>query len=132
MGMPNYTREDFRPFRERFDQLPAERRAKIEAGAAAIIESLRLAELRKAMSTTQTSLAEKTGMKQADISRIENNPAAAQLLTIERYVRGLGGEVKLVAEFPEGTRAEIPLRAGKPVKSRIRMSSTRKPPEAAE
>ncbi len=104
----------------------------LEAGAAAIIESLRLAELRKAMSTTQTSLAEKTGMKQADISRIENNPAAAQLRTIERYVRGLGGEVKLVAEFPEGTRAEIPLRAGKPVKSRIRMSSTRKPSEAAE
>jgi len=129
--MTRYSTEDFRPAREWIDKLPPHRRARIEAGAATILEQIRLAELRKAMSATQTELSERTGIKQAEISRIENNLGSVQLRTIERYVRGLGGEVKLVVEFPEGTRAEIPIRAGKPVKSRISIAA-RKPPEAAE
>lgn len=48
----------------------------------------------------QTLLADTTGMKQAEISRIENNPESVQLKTMERYVNGLGGVLKIVALFP--------------------------------
>jgi DNA-binding Xre family transcriptional regulator len=129
-----YKMFEFRPAREWIDGLPRERREKIEAGAAAIVAAVHLAELRRAMTTTQTELAEKTGMKQAEISRIENNPETVQIRTMERYVRGLGGEFKLVAEFPDGTHAEIPLRRGKPVRSRTSVkpaAAGRKKPEAA-
>lgn len=129
--MSNYHESDFVSLDKRLAEMDSARRAKIEEGAAAILEQIRLADLRKAMSATQAELAGKIGMKQAEISRIENNLSTVQLRTIERYARGLGGEIKLIVEFPEGTRAEIPIRAGKPVKSRIRMAS-RRPPEAAE
>ncbi|MGX9182042.1 helix-turn-helix domain-containing protein [Mesorhizobium sp. WSM2561] len=105
--------------REWIDRLPKDRLAKAESGAAAIIHRVHLAELRKAMDTTQARLAEKSGMKQAEISRVEHHPETVQIRTMERYVRSLGGELKIVAIFPDGTRAEIPIHAGRPVKSRI-------------
>jgi DNA-binding XRE family transcriptional regulator len=117
--MTKYKRSDFRPAREWIDALPEERREKIYAGAAEIIKNIRLAELRKAMDVTQVKLAKKSGISQADISRIENRPETVQLRTMERYVRSLGGTFKIVAEFPDGMVAQIPLRAGKPVKSKM-------------
>ena len=117
--MTKYRKSDFRPAREWIDALPEERRRKIEAGAAEIIGKVRLAQLRKAMNVTQVSLSKKSGINQAEVSRIENRPETVQLRTMERYVKSLGGSLKIVAEFPDGTVAQIPLRAGKPVKSKM-------------
>lgn len=114
--MAKLKKSDFKSAREWIDGLPADRQKKIRDGASKVIAEAHLAGLRRAMATTQTALAQKTGLKQGEISRIENNPDRVQLRTMERYVRGLGGEFRLVAEFPDGTRAEIPLRGGKPVK----------------
>lgn len=122
--MAKYKKSDFKPAREWIDALPKERREKIEAGAAAIVQALHLSELRKAMNVTQAGLSEKSGMKQAEISRIENNPESVQIRTMERYVRSLGGKFKLVADFPDGTRAEIPIQGGKPVKSRLKVGKS--------
>jgi hypothetical protein len=71
------------------------------------------------LNTTQVELSSVSGMKQAAISRIEHHPGTVQIRTMERYVRSLGGELKLVAEFPDGTMAEIPFDGGKPVRSRL-------------
>lgn len=125
--MTKYKRSDFRPAREWIDALPEDRREKIYAGAAEIIRNMRLAELRRAMDVTQVRLSKKSGMSQADISRIENRPETVQLRTLERYVKSLGGTFKIVAEFPDGTVATIPLRAGKPVKSKMTAESRRIP-----
>ena len=115
--MTKYKRSDFRPaLDEIMKDMPEERRENIYAGAAEIIKDVRLAELRKAMEVTQVKLAKKSGISQADISRIENRPETVQLRTMERYVRSLGGTFKIVAEFPDGMVAQIPLRAGKPRK----------------
>ena len=35
---------------------------------------------------------------------------------LERYVAGMGGRLRLLAEMPDGTIAEIPLQNGKLVK----------------
>ena len=122
--MARYNRSDFKSAIERIQSLPDERRARIEAGAARILEQMHLAEIRKALDTTQVKLSVKAGMTQAEISRVENNLATVQLRTLQRYVAGLGGELQIVANFPDGVSAEIPLKAGKPVKSRIKVETS--------
>jgi hypothetical protein len=124
MAMAKYKRADFVSALDELRNLPADRRKKIEAGAARLIEQMHLAEIRKALDTTQVQLSERIGMKQAEISRVENNAETAKLRTLQRYVEGLGGELQIVARFPDGTSAEIPLKAGRPVKSRVRVEKS--------
>lgn len=107
----------------RIDALPEDRQKKIQAGASAIIEAMHLAEVRKALGVTQNDLAQAAGLQQGEISRIENQMENVQLKTLEKYVLGLGGTFKIVADFPDGTHAEIPLRSGKPVKSRVKIET---------
>jgi DNA-binding XRE family transcriptional regulator len=111
-------RKDFRPAREWVRALPAKSRAKAEESAAATIEAVHLAEVRNVLTITQTTLADRTGLKQTEVSRIENNPASMQIRTLDRYVAGLGGRLRIVAEFPDGSHADIPLERGRPVKSK--------------
>lgn len=125
--MTKYKKSDFRPFSELLEQFSEDERQVIAENARAILESSRLANVRKALDVTQKALSEKTGIKQAELSRIENNIETVQIKTLDRYVTGLGGSCKIVAEFPDGTVAEIPLRAGKPVKSRVKIASKRMP-----
>lgn len=125
--MAKYRESDFKRFSERFAALPEARKRKIEAGAQSIMEQMHLAQVRKALDVTQNTLSERTGIKQAELSRIENNIENVQLKTLDRYVSGLGGTCKIVAEFPDGVIAEIPLRAGKPVKSKVKVASRGKP-----
>jgi hypothetical protein len=118
--MAKLKKSDFRPARERIARLPKERRDRIEADAREMAQEMHLAEIRKALSVTQTELSERTGMAQGDISRFEKAElAGTKLSTLERYVRGMGGELRIVADFPDGTVARIPLHHGRPVKSRI-------------
>jgi DNA-binding XRE family transcriptional regulator len=100
--MAKFKKSDFRPARERIDALPKARRARIEEGASKILLAMHLSELRKALDVTQAKLAHRTGLTQAEVSRIENNPETVQIRTMERYVRGMGGKIKIVADFPDG------------------------------
>ena len=121
--MTKLKKSDFRPARERMAHLPKARRDRIEADASAMVQEMHLTEIRKALSVTQTELSKKTGMAQGDISRFEKTElAGTKLSTLERYVRGMGGNLRIVADFPDGTVANIPLHHGKPVKSRIQTS----------
>ena len=99
----------FRPARERIARLREERRVRIEADADAMAREMHLTRIRKALSVTQTALSKKTGMAQGDISRFEKAElAGTKLSTLERCVRGMGGELRIVADFPDGTVARIP------------------------
>jgi DNA-binding XRE family transcriptional regulator len=104
-----FKRSDFRSAVEEIDALPAARRARIEAGASDIVAAQRLSEVRRLMKMTQQKLSAATDIKQGEISRIERNPGRVQLQTLGRYVEGLGGELRLVAVFPDGVRAEMPI-----------------------
>lgn len=121
--MTKFKRADFRPASEWISQLPEKNRARARTGAAAIVEEAHLAAVRKALTVTQATLAERTGLKQGEISRIENNIQTVQMKTLQRYVSGLGGTMKIVAEFPDGTHAEIPVRSGRPVKSGVKVAA---------
>jgi DNA-binding XRE family transcriptional regulator len=118
IDMARFKKSDFRPSAEWIESLTPEAQAAAQAGASRLIEAAHLSNVRKALTVTQADLAKKTGLKQGEISRIENTITTVQIKTLQRYVAGLGGAIRIVAEFPDGSHAEIPLRAGKPVKSK--------------
>ena len=57
---------------------------------------------RKNAGMTQKELAEKTGITQGDISRLENGSANPSLKTLQRLAEGMGMTLKL--EFVPSTR----------------------------
>ena len=57
---------------------------------------------RKASGMTQQQLAEKTGIAQADISKLENGSANPSLRTLRRLAAGMGMQLKL--EFVPATK----------------------------
>ncbi|MBD1212318.1 MAG: XRE family transcriptional regulator [Dolichospermum sp.] len=82
-------------------QLPPEQREKIEARAQELIlENMTLEDMRKARKLTQESMAELLGIRQDSVSRLEKR-ADLLLSTLRSYVKAMGGDLKLVAEFPD-------------------------------
>ena len=62
----------------------------------AIIQAM--IDARKTSGMTQKQLSEKTGIAQADISKLENGNANPSLRTLQRLANGMGVKVKLVFE----------------------------------
>ena len=86
--------------RKQSTRSPPDRRAKVEARAAELIaEELSLQELRKAMRLTQVELADRLGVRQDTISRLEQR-ADMLLSTLQSYVEAMGGRLSIVAELP--------------------------------
>jgi transcriptional regulator with XRE-family HTH domain len=82
-------------------KLSKKRQAKIDARAAELIaEEMTMRDLRKALSLTQKTLGEKLGMSQDNVSRLESRTDVL-LSTLQAYVHSLGGELRLMAEFPD-------------------------------
>lgn len=81
-------------------RLPKARRARIEAAIAAeATQIMSLREIRKAFHKSQEVLAADLDIEQETISRIERR-SDLLLSTLRKYVEAMGGELKLVAEFP--------------------------------
>jgi transcriptional regulator with XRE-family HTH domain len=79
---------------------PAQRR-KVEARAKELIaEEMTLRELRKARKLTQVRMAKKLGITQDGVSRLEKR-SDLLLSTLRKTVQAMGGNLSLVAEFPD-------------------------------
>ena len=82
-------------------KLPQERQNKIEARSQELIaEYMTLQDLRKARELTQERMAETLNIRQDSVSRLEKR-SDLLLSTLRSYVNAMGGELKLVAEFPD-------------------------------
>jgi transcriptional regulator with XRE-family HTH domain len=76
-------------------------RKKIEARAAELIaEEMTLRELRKARKLTQVRIAKALGVTQDSVSRLEKR-SDLLLSTLRKTVQAMGGNLSLVAEFPD-------------------------------
>jgi DNA-binding XRE family transcriptional regulator len=62
-----------------------------------------LAEMRKKAGLTQAEVAEAMGVSQQRVSAIESG-AVAELATLGDYIRALGGELKVIADFGDSWR----------------------------
>src|ERR1043166_6820273 len=77
------------------------RRKKIEARAAGLIaEEMTLQELRQARKLTQVRMAKVLGISQDGVSRLEKR-SDLLLSTLRKSVEAMGGNLSLVAEFPD-------------------------------
>jgi DNA-binding XRE family transcriptional regulator len=82
------------------DKLSPAQRRKVEKRAAALLaEELSLRELRRAHKLTQVKLAKSLGVRQEQISRLEQR-SDLLISTLRGYVEAMGGRLSLVAEFP--------------------------------
>jgi transcriptional regulator with XRE-family HTH domain len=87
--------------------LPVTRRKRIEERAAArVAEELALRDLRKAMGKTQVEVARKLRISQVSLSDTERR-ADVMLSTLRKYVVALGGELDLIARFPNRAPVKI-------------------------
>src|ERR1700734_548297 len=79
---------------------PAQRK-KVESRAAQLIaEEMTLRELRHARKLTQVRMAKALGVTQDSISRLEKR-SDLLLSTLRKTVEAMGGNLSLVAEFPD-------------------------------
>lgn len=80
--------------------LPAQRRKKIEARAQELIaQEVTRQQLRRLRNRTQVEVAEVLGVTQDSVSRLEQR-ADIMLSTLRKYIRAMGGNLSLLAEFP--------------------------------
>lgn len=87
--------------------LSSTRRKRVEARAAELIaEEMTLRELRRARKLTQVSVAKALGITQDSVSRLEKR-SDVLLSTLRKTVQAMGGNLSLVAEFPD--RASVVL-----------------------
>ncbi len=81
--------------------LSSARRKKIEARAAQLLaEEMTLQELRQARKLTQVRMAKALGITQEGVSRLEKR-SDLLLSTLRKTVEAMGGNLSLVAEFPD-------------------------------
>ena len=79
---------------------PAQRK-KVEARVAQLLaEEMTLRELRKARKLTQVRMAKTLGITQDSVSRLEKR-SDLLLSTLRKTVEAMGGNLSLVAEFPD-------------------------------
>lgn len=69
-----------------------------------------LASLRRAAELTQAELAERLGVTQAAVSRIER-PHDLLLSTLNSYLEAVGGKGRLLVNFEDGTDVDLDLAA---------------------
>jgi transcriptional regulator with XRE-family HTH domain len=82
-------------------KLSSAQRKKVEARATELIaEEMTLRELRRARKLTQARMARKLGISQDSVSRLERR-SDLLLSTLRKTVEAMGGNLSLVAEFPD-------------------------------
>ena len=88
-------------FSELRTKMSPEAQARSAARAEGMLLEMRLRELRKSRNVTQVEVAQVMGVEQTAISKLEHR-SDLYLSTVYEYIKALGGELKLVASFPEG------------------------------
>ncbi len=88
-------------FKDLVAKMPADRRQRIEARTQTMLAEMPLHELRRARALSQETLADALQVKQSGISKLEQR-TDAYVSTLRRYIEAMGGQLDIVARFPEG------------------------------
>lgn len=87
-------------FAELRQRMSPEALARSEVEALRLKEEMDLAEVRRAMRLSQQELAETLQVGQAAIAKIEKR-ADMYVSTLRRFIEAMGGELEIVARFPD-------------------------------
>jgi DNA-binding XRE family transcriptional regulator len=86
---------------EVWDNLPADCRQRIEKRTQELeAEYLALRELRQLVGITQSEVAQKLGIPQSNVSRLEKS-SDMLISTLRGYVEALGGKLEIAIELPD-------------------------------
>jgi transcriptional regulator with XRE-family HTH domain len=90
--------KSFKTLRER---MTPETQARSREKTALMMKDMALHELRSARHLTQGALAEQLNLEQPAVSKLERR-TDMYLSTLRRYIEAMGGELEIIAHFPEG------------------------------
>jgi DNA-binding transcriptional regulator YiaG len=88
-------------FAELEAKMSPESRARSDVLHRQLMAELPLHELRQAKALSQVKLAEVLHVKQAAISKMERR-TDMYISTLREYIRAMGGDLEIVARFPDG------------------------------
>jgi transcriptional regulator with XRE-family HTH domain len=107
--------------------LSPERRAKIAGRARQLIgEEMALQQVRKALKLTQEQMARALKMRQDSVSRLENR-SDILISTLRSYIKAMGGDLKIIAVFKEGSAVLSGLGAALDRPPKVTKASARRP-----
>lgn len=90
-----------RPFKELEDKMSTKARTAAESKANEMLAAMPMQELRQARHLSQERMAEILETKQANVSQIERR-TDMYISTLRSYIEAMGGQLKIVAHFPDG------------------------------
>jgi transcriptional regulator with XRE-family HTH domain len=88
-----------KPFSELRKKMTPEQKTHSEARAKLVSLHIALIELQQSLGIAQEDLEKDLGIDFSNVSELENSDDI-QITTLSRYVKALGGSLKLVAHFP--------------------------------
>lgn len=97
-----------KPLSELLKKVSPEVKAAASVKAAEMLVEMTLAELRQQRGKTQVDVAQSLGIQQPNVAQLEKRDDI-YLSTLRKYVEVLGGQLELVARFPDGASACIHL-----------------------
>jgi transcriptional regulator with XRE-family HTH domain len=95
-------------FDEEMQKLPPERRARIEAKTRELLNQVNtIKQIREELGLSQTDLAQRLGVQQSTVSRLENDRSSLTLGKLATVVNALGGDWKITLKFPTTEEIEL-------------------------
>jgi hypothetical protein len=91
----------------KIEQLSPEHKAEVNVRAdELILEEMSLRALRKDLKRTQVEVAKALSIGQDTVSRLEGR-CNIMVSTLDRYIKAIGGEMFIVAEFPDRSAVKL-------------------------
>lgn len=90
-----------RKFSSLREKMAPEARARAKARAQEMINDMALSELRRARGLSQEALANALHVKQPSIAKLEQR-TDMYISTLRSHIKAMGGELEIIARFPEG------------------------------
>ncbi len=90
-----------RKFKELKAKMSSESRARAEARTREMMAEMLLAEVRRLVGLTQEEVAQKLGIKQPTLSKLESQDDM-HISTLRRLIQALGGTLVIVVHLPAG------------------------------
>lgn len=90
-----------KPFKNLINKMSPDAQKRIKAKTNVMLQEMLLNELRQARAMSQERLAEELNIKQSSVSKIEHR-TDIYVSTLRSYIEALGGELNIIAKFPEG------------------------------
>lgn len=90
-----------KPFKNLVEKMSPASRERAADKTKMLLQEMLLNEIRQAKAMSQEKLAEELNIKQSSVSKIEHR-ADIYVSTLRSYIEALGGELNIIAKFPEG------------------------------